>query len=236
MKRDSSSFSAHPVGEQSLVVADRPEGVDLDSFFGPVRVEWDHEAAMTPLGQLPFFIDFLKTAGLFDAFVADCPLRYVSPNAPGKRDVLGTAMLSMLAGHTRYAHITALRCDPVLPELLGMKKIVSEDAVRRALRRSTRPKARPGCGAIWRFAWSRSWPSPGFSTSIRRSSRSMVIRKGRFWATIPRSRGVRAIAITPIRWLRRVWFSMSTSAPATSTRRNTAHRACGRSSTVCRAT
>ena len=42
-----------------MVVADRPEGVDLDSFFGPVRVEWDHEAAMTPLGQLPFFIDFL---------------------------------------------------------------------------------------------------------------------------------------------------------------------------------
>ena len=134
MKRNSSSPSAHPVGEQSLVVAERPEGVDLDSFFGPVRVEWDHEAAMTPLGQLPFFIDFLKTAGLFDAFVADCRLRYVSPNAPRKRDVFGTAMLSMLSGHTRYAHITSLRCDPVLPELLGMKKIVSEDAVRRAFK------------------------------------------------------------------------------------------------------
>src|SRR5208337_5067015 len=39
---------------------------------------------MTPLGQLPFFIHFLKTAGLFDAFVADCPLRYLSPNAPGR--------------------------------------------------------------------------------------------------------------------------------------------------------
>ena len=62
---------------------------------------------MTLLGQLPFFIDFLKTGGLFDAFVADCPLRYVSPNAPGKRDVLGTAMLSMLAGHRRYAHMRA---------------------------------------------------------------------------------------------------------------------------------
>jgi hypothetical protein len=47
-------------------------GVELDSFFGPVRVEWDHKAAMTPLGQLSFFIDFLNTAGLFDAFVADC--------------------------------------------------------------------------------------------------------------------------------------------------------------------
>ena len=100
MKRDSSPRLAHLSGEQSLVVAtDARGGVDLDSFFGPVRVEWDREAAMTPLGQLPFFNDFLKTSGLFDAFVADCPLRYVSPNAPKKRDVLGTAMLSMLAGH-----------------------------------------------------------------------------------------------------------------------------------------
>ena len=41
------------------------------------------------------------------ALVADCPLHYTSPNAPKKRDVLGTAMLSMLAGHKRYAHIAA---------------------------------------------------------------------------------------------------------------------------------
>src|SRR5271157_3186750 len=132
MKGDSSLYSSHLSGEQSLIVAKRPpEGVDLDSFFGPVRVEWDHEAAFTPLGQLPFFIDFLKTAGLFDALVADCPLHYTSPNAPKKRDVLGTAMLAMLAGHKRYAHIAALRGDAVLPELLGMSRIVSEDAVRR---------------------------------------------------------------------------------------------------------
>ena len=66
-------------------------GVVVDSFAGSVRIEFDHEAAFTPLGQLPFFIDFLKTGGLFEAFVADCPLRYTSPNAPKKRDVLGTA-------------------------------------------------------------------------------------------------------------------------------------------------
>jgi hypothetical protein len=42
-------------------------------------------------------------------------------------------MLSVLAGHRRYAHITTLRCDPVNPPLLGMAKVVSEDAVRRAL-------------------------------------------------------------------------------------------------------
>ena len=99
---------------------------------------------MTPLGQLPFFIDFLKASGLFDAFVADCPLRYASPNAPKKRDVLGTAMLSMLAGHRRYAHIAALRCDAVLPELLGMKKVVSEDAVRRGFKAIDEKE-----GAVW---------------------------------------------------------------------------------------
>ena len=66
--------------------------------------------------------------------MADCPLTYTSPNAPEKRDVLGTTMLSVLAGHKRYAHITALRNDGVLPELLGMKKIVSEDAVRRGFK------------------------------------------------------------------------------------------------------
>src|ERR1700693_3951587 len=135
MTHDLSHPCLHPAGEQPPV-EDKgpPQGVSLDSFAGPVHVEWDTEAALTPLGQLPFFIDFLKTAGLFDALVADCPLRYLSPNAPSKRDVLGTAMLSLLAGHKRYAHIAALRCDDVLPELLGMRKIVSEDAIRRAFK------------------------------------------------------------------------------------------------------
>src|ERR1019366_7273975 len=135
----------HPMGDQSAVVDHGlPPGVNVDSFAGPVHVEWDAGAAMTPLGQLPFFIDFLKTAGLFDAFLADCPLQYTSPNPPKKRDVLGPTMLSMLSGHKRYAHIAALRGDGVLPELLDMSKIVSEDAVRRALKAIDEDE-----GAVW---------------------------------------------------------------------------------------
>ncbi|MBK3836093.1 hypothetical protein [Paraburkholderia aspalathi] len=42
-----------------------------------------------------------------------CPLEYRSPNSPGKRDVLGTLVLAALAGHRRYAHVTALRGDAV---------------------------------------------------------------------------------------------------------------------------
>ena len=72
-------------------------------------------------------------SGRFDGAVDDCPLTYTSPNAPTVRDVVGTWVLSALAGHKRYAHVTALRSDRVLPELLGMRRIVSEDSLRRAL-------------------------------------------------------------------------------------------------------
>ena len=145
MKGALSIYSDHLSGEQPGVVADEPPlPADVDSWAGTVRVEWDRETSATWLGQLPFFIDFLKTSGLFDGFVSDCPLAYASPNAPKKRDLLGTAMLSMLAGHRRYAHISALRFDGVLPELLGMTKVVSEDSVRRGLK-----KIDAEAGAAW---------------------------------------------------------------------------------------
>jgi hypothetical protein len=47
---------------------------------------------------------------------------------------LGTVLLSVLAGHWRYAHISAIRGDGVNPGLLGMTKVVSEDSVRRAMK------------------------------------------------------------------------------------------------------
>ena len=107
----------------------------VDTFGGRIHVEWEdgERAPVTPLGQLPFFLEYLKQGGLFDGWVASCPLHLTSPNAPPKRDVLGTVLLSVLAGHYRYAHITTLRCDAVTPPLLGMTRVVSEDAVRRAL-------------------------------------------------------------------------------------------------------
>ena len=113
---------------QSLMFPAYSKGLGIDTYAGKIHVEWDPQAAVTPLGQLPFFISFLKTSGLYDDFVARCPLSYTSPNAPKKRDVLGTMVMSILAGHHRYAHITSLRFDTVNPELLGMTKVISEDA------------------------------------------------------------------------------------------------------------
>lgn len=110
-----------------------PGPATLDTFAGPVRVEWDGAGALTGLGQLVYFAEFLKVSGRFEAAAGDCPLVYTSPNAPQVRDVVGTWLLSALAGHRRYAHITALRSDRVLPELLAMSRVVSEDSLRRAL-------------------------------------------------------------------------------------------------------
>ena len=120
------------------------QSIALDTFGGRTHVEWDPAAAVTPLGQLPFFIEFLKVSGLFEAWVADCPLAYHSNHASDKRAMLATLLLSILAGHCRYAHITAIRHDGIHPELLGVAGLVSEDAARRA-----RARMDESSGVVW---------------------------------------------------------------------------------------
>lgn len=122
------------MGDNKFIIPASSQSVGIDTYAGKVHIEWDPQAAVTPLGQLPFFISFLKVSGLYDDFVATCPLSYTSPNAPSKNDVLGTLLMSILAGHHRYSHITSIRFDSVNPEHLGMKKVISEDAIRRALK------------------------------------------------------------------------------------------------------
>jgi len=107
----------------------------VDTLGGRMHVRWDEQAAATPHGQLVFFAEFLAATGVFERWVSSCPLQYSSGNAPGKRDVLGTLLLGLLAGHRRYAHITALRGDAVAAAALGMNRVVSEDALRRAMQR-----------------------------------------------------------------------------------------------------
>src|SRR2546423_11026517 len=133
MSDEKALSTVHPEGEQQKEEIQPPEtALSLDTFAGKIQFKWVPDADVSSLGQMPFFIEFLKASGLFECWVNDCPLEYTSPNAPQKRDVLGTILLSVLAGHWRYAHISALRGDGVNPELLGMTKVASEDSVRRA--------------------------------------------------------------------------------------------------------
>jgi hypothetical protein len=128
---------SHPKGEslsptQSVAREVMLPSLPVDTIGHRYHVEWDPLAPVTPMGQLVFFCQFLSTSGLYTKWVARCPLRYSSPNAPGKADVLGTSVLGILSGAYRYAHVTALRGDKVNPNGLGMEKVVSEDSLRRA--------------------------------------------------------------------------------------------------------
>jgi hypothetical protein len=102
---------------------------------GRIHVRWDEKGSATALGQLGFFAEFLEETGLFERWVKGCPLVYVSPNAPERGDVLGTWLLSILDGQKRYAHVAGLRGDEVAPRILGMKKIIGDESLRRALAR-----------------------------------------------------------------------------------------------------
>lgn len=128
--------SGHQVGD---LPGRRPAGQNdtfpVQTAGGLFHVRWDHDSRVSANGGMVHFAQFLEVAKVFDSWVADCPLSYESNRAHDVRDILGTWLLSAVNGHWRYAHITALRGDGVNPQLLRMRRVASEDAVRRALRR-----------------------------------------------------------------------------------------------------
>jgi hypothetical protein len=139
---------------------------------GRFHVRWDENGSASALGQLTFFAEFLEVTGLFERWVKSCPLDYTSPNAPEIVDVLGTWLLSILDGQRRYAHVTGLRGDAVAPEILGMKRIISDESLRRALKQLA-PSIGKGCSEEERtrreaqLAKSDAWMDVALKDSIR---------------------------------------------------------------------
>ena len=134
--------------------------VDLPSFGGRLGVEWDPDARVTSAGGLVHFAAFLKSSELFDELCEDFPINYVSNNSCSKRDIVGSAVLAILLGKTRYVHINELRHDESARRLLGLGKIVSEDSVRRALKKASEADldAWLSCAATSATARTRSCP------------------------------------------------------------------------------
>ena len=61
MATDLTVSGTHPLGESQAGPPACVEGpIALDSFVGKIEVQWAPDEAVTPLGQLPFFVDFLK--------------------------------------------------------------------------------------------------------------------------------------------------------------------------------
>ena len=86
MKTFHPSQHVHPQGEslhQASPVSSSP--ISVDTYGGRVHVEWDPQAAVTLLGQLPFFIEFLKTADLFAPWVRGLPVDLPESQCPSSR-------------------------------------------------------------------------------------------------------------------------------------------------------
>lgn len=157
--------AAHPPGEPSVI-----RGVGhIDTFpvttaGGVFHVRFDPNMQVSALGGMVPFAQFLQVSGLFDGLVADAPLSYASNHAPDVRDVLGTSLLSILSGHYRFAHAAALRGDTVTPSLLGMKRVVSEDSVRRGLKRLVESPEKYAATDVWLSRHLQSTLNPLMST------------------------------------------------------------------------
>ena len=71
MRKEQEVVGVHPEGELQVSGNLPPEAdASLDTFAGKVHVKWVPEAAVSGLGLMVFFIEFLKTSGLFDKFLA----------------------------------------------------------------------------------------------------------------------------------------------------------------------
>jgi hypothetical protein len=64
---------------------------------GKLQLRWIDARVITPFGQMGFFIEFLNLTGSLDAWIESCPLFYHRSDAPSRRDLLGTWLLSILA-------------------------------------------------------------------------------------------------------------------------------------------
>ena len=114
--------------------------IDIPAYGGRMDVRWDPDTKVTASGGLAYFALFLKTTGLFESLCSDFPVDYRSNHSCSKRDIIGTMVLAILFGKDRYVQINALRNDAAAMELLGLGRIVSEDTVRRALRKADKTK------------------------------------------------------------------------------------------------
>jgi hypothetical protein len=125
----------HPAGESEKPVFTNKTSWLVDTPGGRVHAEWADDVPVTREGSLVFFFQFLAASDRWKEFIKEIPLHFSSNHASAPQDVFGTLLLSILNGHWRYAYIDSVRGDGVNPGLLGMHRTVSEDVVRRSLRR-----------------------------------------------------------------------------------------------------
>lgn len=119
--RSEAVTEVHPSGEEDFVFSTAGGKVGLSATSD----------ALTPYGGLVPWAAFAKHTGIFERLAETCPVTRTSPNAAPVYDVLQSFCLTALIDGRRFAHVQRLREDPSVNELFGVKRIVSDDSIRR---------------------------------------------------------------------------------------------------------
>ena len=175
--------------QRLLVQTQALEAMVVDTHGGRIHVQWDRAASASANAQLTFFAEFLATLRFYESWVDSCPLELQQSQRTEQTRCAGHLALvgPGRAGHKRYAHITGLRSDALSPQVLGVNKIISEDALRRA---SARMSAEQSCGWLMPQllgSVQAALNTPGYWTSTPPSKPCTANKKGPRSATTPTS-------------------------------------------------
>ena len=102
----------------------------FQTYAGKVQIETTDEA-MTPFGGLVPWAAFTKKTGIFESLAQHSPVVRTSNNALSVYDIITSFSLTTLCDGTHFSDVNRLRHDPAIPELFGMKRIASDDTIRR---------------------------------------------------------------------------------------------------------
>jgi hypothetical protein len=67
-----------PQGEAEIAPAPAANPGAVETFGGKIFVRWDPAARVRVFGPVTYFIEFLKTSGLWESWVGECPLQYLA--------------------------------------------------------------------------------------------------------------------------------------------------------------
>ncbi len=113
-------------------------------FDGRKIVLKETERALTPLGGMVVFLEFLNKIGLVKKVIECIPVQHRSPNSIPPAQTYIAFLISVAAGARRFAHTGWLRGDRALHGLLGMDRFPSDDTIRNLFLRF-------GMGEVQRF-------------------------------------------------------------------------------------
>jgi Transposase DDE domain group 1 len=128
----------------------------ITALWGRKKVELrETQRAVTPLGGLVMFFEFLRWIGYCEAVRQHPPFSLRSPNAIDPVKTFAAFLLSVVAGARRFDHTSLLRADTALQALLGISRFPIDDTVRNLFKRFGQGQCQRFFSGLWNWQFER---------------------------------------------------------------------------------